>query len=588
MPRRSGPVHVVTTRRHYKGKVYTSHLLRRTFREDGKVKNETVGNLSHLPSEIIELVRQSLQGRRFVPAEESRFQIFRTWPHGHVAAALGTLRKLGLDRMISSKATRERTLVVAMIVSRILEPVSKLATAHRLDPLTRSSSLGKVLGLGSVTSDELYEALDWLGRRQWRIEKKLAERHLAEGTLLLYDVTSTYLEGRCCSLAALGHSRDGKRDKLQIIIGLLCAADGCPVAVEVFSGNTADPLTLGPAIQKVRERFGLRRVVFVGDRGMLTDARLEEELKGEEGMDWITALRAPAIQALVRSEVLQLSLFDEQDLFEITSPDYPGERLIACRNPMLAEDRARKRGELLAATEWELDKIVQATRRKKNQLRGPDKIGVRVGKVLGRYKMGKHFQYEIMEDGFTYRRDTERIEAETSLDGIYVIRTSVPVEELGRDNTVQAYKDLSRIERAFRALKTVDLEVRPIHHRRSDRVKGHVFLCMLAYFVLWHMKQALAPLLFQDDQPEEGRLRRASVVARARRSEAAEKKIATGLTPDGLPVQDFQSLMRHLATLGLNECCPHGLKQATFEVLTEPTQLQRRAFQLLGISVNVL
>jgi transposase len=587
MPRRSGPVHVVTTRRHYKGKVYTSHLLRRTFREDGRVKNETVGNLSHLPLETVELVRQSLQGRRFVPADESRFKILRTWPHGHVAAALGLLRKLELDRLISSKATRQRSLVVAMIVSRILEPVSKLATAHRLDPRTGSSSLGRVLGLGSVTSDELYEALDWLRRRQWRIEKKLAERHLSEGTLLLYDVTSTYLEGRCCELAALGKNRDGKKDKLQITIGLLCAADGCPVAVEVFSGNSADPLTLGSAIRKVRERFGLRRVVLVGDRGLLTEARIREELKKEEGLDWITALRSPAIRALVRSEVLQLSLFDEQDLFEIRSPDYPGERLVACRNPLLAEERARKREDLLAATERELDKIVRATRRKKNRLTGQDRIGVRVGKVLGRYKVGKHFQYEITDDGFTYRRDRERIEAEASLDGIYVIRTSVPTEILGRDETVQAYKDLSNIERAFRSLKTVDLDVRPVHHRRSDRVKGHVFLCMLAYYVLHHMKKALAPILFQDHRPEEGRRRRASVVARAQRSEAAEQKIATGITPEGLPVQDFRSLMGHMATLAMNECCPRGLQQATFDMLTEPTALQQRALELLGISAHV-
>jgi transposase len=584
MPRRSGPVHVVTTRRHYKGKVYTSHLLRRTYREGGKVRNETVGNLSHLPPETIELVRQSLRGMRFVPADEGGFRILRSWPHGHVAATLGTLRKLGLERLISSRAGRERDLVVAMIVSRILEPVSKLAMARRLDPFTGTSSLGKVLGVGTVSSDELYEALDWLQRRQGRMEKKLAERHLREGTLLLYDVTSTYFEGRSCPLAALGNSRDDKKDKLQITLGLLCTADGCPVAVEVFRGNTADPTTLGSAIQKVRERFGLRRVVFVGDRGLLTDARIEEELRPREGMDWITALRAAAIQALVRDEVLQLSLFDEQDLFEITSPHYPGERLIACRNPLLAEERARKRGELLEATERELDKLVQATRRTRRRLKGKDRIGVKVGKVLGRFKVGKHFEYEITEEGFTYRRNTERIEAEARLDGIYVIRTSVPCEALGRDDTVQAYKDLSRIEQAFRSLKTVDLDVRPIHHRREDRVKAHVFLCMLAYYVLWHMKRALAPILFQDDQPQAGRKRRGSVVGRAQRSEAAHQKAATGLTPQGEPVQDFHTLLRHLATLAKHRCCPHGLEQATFDQYTEPTALQQRAFELLEVS----
>jgi len=584
MPRRSGPVHVVTTHRHYKGKVYTSHLLRRTYRKDGKVQNETVGNLSHLPPETIELVRESLRGRRFVPADQSGFRILRSWPHGHVAATLGTLRKLGLERLISSRSGRERKLVVAMIVARILEPVSKLGTARRLDPFAGSSSLSKVLGVGVVSADELYEALDWLRSRQWRIEKKLAERHLTEGTLLLYDVTSTYFEGRSCPLAALGKSRDGKKDKLQITVGLLCASDGCPVAVEVFRGNTGDPTTLGSAIRKVRERFGLRRVVFVGDRGLLTDARIEEEIKPREGLDWITALRAPAIQALVNHEVLQLSLFDEQDLFEITSPDYPGERLIACRNPLLAEERARKRRELIEATERELDKIVQATRRKRNRLKGKDEVGVRVGKVLGRFKVGKHFEYEITDDAFSYRRNTERIEAEASLDGIYVIRTSVPAETLGRDETVQAYKDLARIEQAFRSLKTVDLEVRPIHHRRGDRVKGHVFLCMLAYYVLWHMKRALAPILFHDDQLEEGRRRRASVVVRAQRSEAAERKAATGLTPGGEPVQDFQSLLAHLATLSLHRCCLPGLELATFDQLTEPTPLQQRAFELLDVS----
>jgi len=584
MPRRSGPVHVVTTHRRYKGKVYTSHLLRRTYRKDGKVQNETVGNLSHLPPETIELVRESLRGRRFVPADQSGFRILRSWPHGHVAAALGTLRKLGLERLISSRSGRERKLVVAMIVARILEPVSKLGTARRLDPFAGSSSLSKVLGVGVVSADELYEALDWLRRRQWRIEKKLAARHLTEGTLLLYDVTSTYFEGRTCPLAALGKSRDSKKDRLQITVGLLCASDGCPVAVEVFRGNTGDPTSLGSAIQKVRERFGLRRVVFVGDRGLLTDARIEEELKPREGLDWITALRAPAIQALVNHEVLQLSLFDEQDLFEITSPDYPGERLIACRNPLLAEERARKRRELIEATERELDKIVLATRRKKNRLKGKDKIGVRVGKVLGRFKVGKHFEHEITDDAFSYCRNTERIEAEASLDGIYVIRTSVPAETLGREETVQAYKDLARIEQAFRSLKTVDLEVRPIHHRRGDRVKGHVFLCMLAYYVLWHMKRALAPILFHDDQPEEGRRRRASVVVRAQRSEAAERKAATGLTPGGEPVQDFQSLLAHLATLSLHRCCLPGLEQAAFDQFTEPTALQQRAFELLDVS----
>jgi hypothetical protein len=587
MPRRSGAIHVATTHRHYKGRVYTTHLLRRTYREGGKVKNETVGNLSHLPPHLVELVREGLRGQAFVPAGQEQTEILRSLPHGHVAAALGTVRKLELERLVSPTSGRERDLVVAMIVARVLEPSSKLALARRLNRATASSSLGEVLGLGEVGADDLYGALDWLGRRQGRIEKRLAARHLKEGTLLLYDVTSTYFEGRHCPLAALGHSRDGKHDKLQITIGLLCGADGCPVAVEVFEGNTGDPATLGSAIHKARERFGLRHVVFVGDRGLLTKARIENEVRPLEGLAWITALRAPAIAALVRDNVLQLSLFDERDLFEITSPDYPGERLIACKNPLLAEERARKREDLLGATERELEGIVQATRRPKQPLRGRDAIGVRVGKVLGRFKVGKHFEYEITDKAFTYRRNLERIQGESALDGIYVIRTNVPRGRMDSEGAVEAYKDLSRIERAFRSLKTVDLELRPIHHWRQDRVRAHVFLCMLAYYVLWHMKNALAPILFQDDDPQAGRRRRASMVAQARRSERAEEKAATGRTPEGEPVHDFRSSMADLATLAWNRCCVRGLEQAAFIQLTAPTPSQTHALQLLGVSLRL-
>jgi hypothetical protein len=583
VPSRSGPVHVATSHRRYKGKVYSTHLLRRTYRENGKVKNETVGNISHLPDNVIDLVREALRGTRFVPADEADFRILRTRPHGHIAAVLGTLRKLGLEELLSKRRRPERDRVVAMIVSRVLEPASKLATARRLSGATTSSTLGELLDLGEVAVDDLYAALDWLGSCQGRIERALAERHLEEGTLLLYDVTSTYFEGRSCPLAALGHNRDGKENKLQIVIGLLCTREGCPVAVEVFPGNTGDPTTLGSAIHKVRNRFGLRNVVFVGDRGLLTNARIDEELR-PEGLDWISALRAPAIAALVREQVLVLSLFDEHDLFEITSTDYPGERLIACRNPFLAEERGRKRMELIQATEHELEKIVEATRRKHRPLRGKDKIGVRVGRVLGHYKVGKHFDYEITDDSLTFARNTERIELEASVDGIYVIRTSVKSETLGSEDTVQAYKDLAGIERAFRSMKTVDLDVRPIHHWREDRVRAHVFLCMLAYYVLWHMKRALAPILFQDDQPEAGRQRRRSVVARAQRSVAAEDKAAIRLSTDGEPVHGFHSLMDDLATLAKNRCCVGGLEAATFETFTEPTPLQRRAFQLLEVS----
>jgi hypothetical protein len=555
-------------------------LLREGWREGKKTKKRTLANLSKLPPEMIELLRRAFKGEALVPAHEA-FQIQASVPHGHVAAVLGTLRKLGLEGVLATRRSRVRDRVVAMICARILDPGSKLATARGLDEEAGTSTLGPELGLGSVTAEDLYAALDWLGAAQSRIEAKLAKRHLADGTLLLYDVTSSYFEGRHCELAAFGHNRDGKKGRLQIVFGLLTTAEGCPVAVEVFRGNTSDPETLGSAIEKVRERFGLRRVVFVADRGLLTEARIETELRGQEGLDWITALRAPAIQELVKQGELQLSLFDEQDLAEITSKAFPGERLIACRNPLLARDRARKREELLRATEAELDKIVAATQRPKRALHGADRIGVRLGRVLGHFKVGKHFRYQVTDTGFAYERDPESIQQEAITDGLYVIRTSVPKEALTPDAAVETYKGLSAVERAFRSAKTVDLEVRPIYHHTPERVRAHVFLCMLAYYIEWHMRRALAPLLFDDHDRAGARARRKSVVSPAQRSAAAQTKRQRRRTEDDLPVQSFQSLLRHLATLTKNHV---RVGQGTFDEYARPTPVQARALELLGVS----
>lgn len=554
-------------------------LLREGYREGGKVKKRTLANLSKLPPEAIEALKRVLAGQTLVSTEE-HLDIERSLPHGAVAAVVGTIKKLGLDQLLHSRRSTERDRAVALVAARVLEPSSRLALARMLDPETATSTLAEVLGVERTSSDQLYAAMDWLLRAQARIEKKLASRHLSEGTLLLYDVTSTYFEGRSCPLAALGHNRDGKKGKLQIVVGLLCAPDGCPVAVEVYPGNTGDPRTLASQIFKVRERWGLQHVVWVADRGLLTDARIEEEIRPVEGLDWITALRSPAIGALVDSGELQLSLFDERDLFELRSPDYPGERLVACRNPLLAEERARKRESLLRATEGELEKVAAATRREKRRLVGRDKIGLRVGKVLGRYKVAKHFVLDIADDGFTYHRNEERIEQEARLDGVYVVRTSVQADEMQTEAIVRSYKDLSQVEWGFRNLKTVHLEVRPIRHRLEERVRAHAFICMLAYYVVWHMRQALAPLLFQDDDPAGADAERRSVVAPARRSPRARRKAENKRTEDGLPVHSFETLLRDLATLTKNRM---RFGRATFHQVARPTALQMRAFELLDV-----
>jgi len=564
-------------------------LLRESFRENGKVHNRTLANISHWPPERVSALREVLKGATTTTtgAAPDSFQILRSLPHGHVAAVVGSLRQLKLDTILDGHSSRARDLAVAMIAARILDPASKLATARALHTDTLTSSLSAYLGLEDASEDELYRAMDWLLERQPSMETALAKRHLAEGGLVLYDLTSTYFEGRHCTLAKLGHSRDDKSGKPQIVFGLLTNAAGCPVAVEVWEGNTADPKTIPEQVKKLRERFGLKRLVLVGDRGMITSARIREDFSADSGVQWITALRATSIQKLAADGALQLSLFDTMDLAEITHPEYPGERLVVCFNPILAEERARKREELLEATKKELEKIAAATRRPKRPLRGKPTIGLRVGRVWGRFKMGKHYQIEIDEDGFRYQRKADSIEREKKLDGIYVIRTNVPAASMPANDVVRSYKQLSGVERAFRSLKTVDLHVRPIHHRLADRVRAHVFLCMLAYYVEWHMREKLAPLLFDDHDKPAGQARRDSMVKPAKRSAAAERKALTKQTAQGEPVHSFQSLLADLATLTINRVQPANQAVPAFHKLAVPTPLQQRALALIGIKLAV-
>ncbi len=557
-------------------------LLRQSYRKDGKVCKRTLANLTHWPPEVVEGFRQLLKGRK-VGGDSVDFKIVRSLPHGHVAATLGAVREVGLEKVVAARRSRQRDLVLGMIVARVVDPRSKLATARGLSHETAFTSLGETLGISDADENDLYDAMDWLLARQRRIERALAHKHLRDGALVLYDVTSTYFEGQTCPLAQHGHSRDGKRDKLQIVFGLLCDVAGRPVAVEVFEGNVADPATLAGQIRKIRERFGIERVVLVGDRGMITEARIREDLQGIEGLAWITALRAPAIRTLVAEGSLQPSLFDERDLAEITSPTYPNQRLVVCRNPALADRRRRKRQELLAATERELEKIALATRRPRRPLRGADKIGLRGGKVLNRFKVGKHFGLEIDNTSFAYERDQAKIAEEAALDGFYVIRSSVPTEPLAAEQLVGAYKGLSKAERAFRCFKTVDLKVRPIHHRLAGRVRAHVLLCMLAYYVEWHMRQAWAPILFDDDDPAAGEALRESPVAPAKRSPSARRKAARKRTDQGEPVHSFQTLLADLATIAKNRIQPNVPGAEPFEKTTQPTALQARALSLLGV-----
>ena len=558
-------------------------LLRESYRDAGKIKKRTIANLSDWPIELVEGLRTLLKGGKVAPADQEAVILRRALPHGHVAAVLGTLREIGLDRVLGPPRNRCRDLVIAMIVARLIAPASKLATARMLDPLTAASSLGEVLGLGPVDEDELYVALDWLGERQQAIEKALARKHLREGTLVLYDVSSSYLEGRHCELARLGYNRDGKKGKLQIVYGLLCAADGCAVAIEVFEGDTGDPRTLAAQIDKVKRRFGLEHVVLVGDRGMITQARLDEDIV-PAGLDWITALRAPAIRTLVEAGALQMSLFDQRDMAAITSPDYPGERLIVCRNPDLARERSRKRQDLLAATEADLAVIAAAVGRTRNPLRGETEIALKVGAVVNRHKMAKHFDLVITQTSLSFHRKAAAIAAEAALDGIYVVRTNLSKKALNDAAAVGAYKSLARVERAFRSLKTVDIHLRPIFHWTAPRVRAHVLLCMLAYHVEHRMRAKLAPMLYDETDHEAAAALRSSIVARAQSSDAARRKQTTGRTDDGLPVHSFQSLLADLATYSRIQATTALNDKYVFTLHTRPTPTQKRAFELLAIN----
>jgi transposase len=564
-------------------------LLRESYRLNGKVKSRTIANISHLPPQRIDALRLALAGS--LPAAGSpwpeSFIISRSLPHGHAAAVLGCLRDLQLDSTLDPHPSHHRDLVVAMIVARILDPASKLATARGLHADTLHSSLGELLHVDSADESELYQALDWLLPQQARIEQALAQRHLSQGGLVLYALTSTYFEGRHCPLAKLGHSRDGKSGNPQIVFGLLTDVQGCPVAVEVFAGNTSDPKTVAIQVDKLRQRFGLSAVVLVGDRGMITSARIRQDLPASLGIQWISALRANQIQKLAKDGQLQMSLFDKTDLVEIAHPDFPGERLIACFNPLLAEERARKRPDLLSATEKQLEKIAAAVKRAKRPLRGKQNIGLRAGKVLNRYKMGKHFQLQIEDDSFQYERKAANIEREASLDGIYVIRTSVKQAALTGTQVVASYKSLAGVERAFRSLKTVDLHVRPIHHRLPDRVRAHILLCMLAYYVEWHMRQRLAPILFDDDDRPQAQGARSSIVAPAQRSASAKHKALTKQTSAGMKVHSFQTLLGDLATIVKNKIQPKDKNIPAFDMLTNPTAIQQRALDLLGVSLRL-
>jgi len=559
-------------------------LLRESYRQGSRILKRTLANLSHWPAAQVDSLRRLLRGESLVSPAQA-FHIQRSLPHGHVAATLGTLRRAGLEPLLSRSASAERNLVVAMIVARIVEPCSKLATARGFHPETATSSLASVLGLDdALDENQLYAAMDWLLQRQTSIENALAKRYLAEGSLVLYDVSSTYFEGRHCPLAHFGHSRDERSGNLQIVFGLLTNGEGCPVAVEVFAGNTGDPKTVASQVNKLRQRFQLKQLILVGDRGMLTSARIRQDLQPQEGIQWISALKSVQIQKLVQSGRLQLSLFDQQDLAEVQHADYPGERLIACRNPLLAEERSRKRNELLEATEKRLKKIAAATQRKKRALRGRKEIGLAVGKILGRYKMGKHFRLDIQDNGFGCARKQDSIEREAALDGIYIIRTSVSAENLSSEKVVSHYKRLSDVERAFRSMKSVDLKIRPIYHHLADRVKAHVFLCLMAYHVEWHMRQALAPILFDDDDPQAAESARKNIVSPAERSARAQAKDFSKRTEDGLPVHSFQTLLKDLATQTRNEV---RVGEQTLHMLSTLTPVQERALALLKVSAMI-
>ena len=577
MPSRSGPVHVATIARRYNGRVYNTHLLRRTYRQGSKVLHETLGNLSHLPAATIELVRRSLKGETFVSTDEA-FRTLCTVPHGHVEAVLKMIRKLGLENVLGAKPSRQRDLVLAMLVQRILFPCSKLATTRDW----HNTTLAAELNVADAKEEDLYAALDWLLLRQRAIEGKLAARHLGEGGLLLYDVSSSYYEGRTCPLAHYGHDRDGKKGRPIIVYGLLTDAQGRPVAVEVYPGNTGDPTTVPDQVDKLRGRFGLSRVVLAGDRGMLTQTQIEH-LKEHPGLGWISCLRSGAIRQLIDDGRLSRSLFDQRNLAEISSPEFPGERLIACYNPLLADQRHQRREELLAATQRDLQRLaVEVARRTKKPL-GKAPIALKAGKIIGRYKMAKHFALVIEEGVFQYRRDEASIEQERQLDGIYVVRTGEPAKRLSVADAVRNYKRLAEVEQAFRSLKSVDLRVRPIYHRIENRVRAHVFLCVLAYYVQWHLKRAWESLLFEEENLPAIRRRR-DPVAVAEPSPMVVAKKAAHHNSRGLPVHSFATLLHELAkrchTTYRIVSDPLG---GTFDQLTEMTPFQAEAFRLIDL-----
>lgn len=571
MPRRTGAVHVVTTTRRYNDKVYETHLLRRSYREGGKVHNETVGNLSHLPPHVIDLIRRALREEALVPAGE--FEVVRSLPHGDTQAVITAMDRLGFWRLLGSRRCPEADRVAAMVAARVVCPHTKLATTR----WWQARTIADDLGVREASEDDLYAAMDWLLKRQPKIEAALAARHLTSGGLVLYDLTSSYVEGTKCPLAKRGHNRDGKRDTLQVNYGLVTDGRGCPVAVSVFDGNVSDSKTLMPQVRRVREEFGVRDIVLVGDRGMIGQKTIED-LAPLDGLRWITALKTPQIRTLLDGGALQLGLFDDRNLCELTHPDYPGERLIACRNPELGKLRAHKRQDLLAATVTELEKVQRQVAGKR--LRGRADIGVRVGKVVNKYNVAKHFALTITDTVFRFTIREDRVAAEASLDGIYLIRTNVPATQMPADDAVRNYKKLSQVERAFRSLKTIDLHVRPIHHRAADRVRSHIFLCMLAYYVEWHMREAWRSLLFADEDQAAKATR--DPVAPAQRSEAADAKAATHCTTRGTLVHSFRTLLQDLGSIVRNTCRTRGQEDApTFAVITTPTTEQRRALDLL-------
>ena len=567
-------MHVAAVPSRQGGREYSSVLVRQSYREGGKVKHRTLANLSKLPPAAVDAVRAVLRGEAVGPLDQA-FEIERALPHGHVQAVLGQLRQLKLDQLLGARPSRERELVLAMIVSRVLQPDSKLATARSLG----STSLAATLGIEGADEDELYGAMDWLLKRQPAVEAALAGRHLAEGGLVLYDLTSVYLEGSKCELARRGYSRDGKRGLPQIEFGIITNAEGCPVSVDVFEGNLADPMTVAAQVDKLKERFGIAEVVLVGDRGMLTSARIEA-LKQAGDVSWISALRSVQIATLIKDGDLQLGLFDQRNLAEISSPRFPGERLVVCKNPALAEDRARKREELLQATEQELNKLVESVAA--GRLKTATVIAERVGRILGRFKVGKHFLREVGEGSFSYRRDQAKIDAEAALDGLYVIRSNVAPERLSEQDLVRSYKLLSGVERAFRTMKSVDLQVRPVHHRLADRVRAHIFICLLAYYVRWHLERSWASLLYRDEQPPVLE----DPVAPAERSASAREKARSGHRADGSPVYSFRGLLSELATLTKNTVRLRG-SDVTFDKLSLPTPIQAEALRLLGLSASL-